>query len=606
MLFTRHQRYRLISLDFVPTDPRADLVKPWRSLLTDENTPSTVGRVHATTTNSVAVMAWLNEVLLIASALLREARIPIFDPLLALNAQQISQSSDSGSNIWRATLQVPVLEHIPSSNVEPVITAALKASIALAAWVQQLASGSSADEGARAQFFSKIESKILKGLRQLVPTIGKSTLNVLRACHAQGIPWADLGKGIYQMGWGVHGRRIDRSTTDKDSVIGMRVARDKSWTARWLRAAGLPAAEHELVNNLADAHHAAARLGWPAVIKPADAERGEGVHVDVQPSTLSAAFEAAQKCSPSRNVLVERQVNGVCHRLFIAQNRLLYAVRRLPMGVYGNGKDSVETLVYEAWKLQQKLPPWQRSPMCTVDDLARTELQRQSLLPTSTPAADRFVALRRIETTAWGGVDEDVSDSIHPDNLHAALEASKLIGLEIAGIDFISVDISQPWHSNGAVINEVNYAPLLGEGAISKQHVSEFVAGLITGNGRIPVEVFVGDAAAAEAARQKAAQLHEKGMAIMVTSHDWTQWGDGRKITLTADGLYARTRAMILSPSLEAMILVVQNDELSYIGLPLEGVDRVHIINDKLSCKAVSDAFIRKKTLMNWLADWVW
>ena len=34
-----------------------------------------------------------------------------------------------------------------------------------------------------------------------------------------------------------------------------------------------------------------------------------------------------------------------------------------------------------------------------------------------------FVALRRIESNAWGGVDEDVTDAIHPENLRVALAA---------------------------------------------------------------------------------------------------------------------------------------------------------------------------------------
>jgi hypothetical protein len=46
--------------------------------------------------------------------------------------------------------------------------------------------------------------------------------------------------------------------------------------------------------------------------------------------------------------------------------------------------------------------------------------------------------------------------------LRAALEATSLLSLNVAGVDMISLDIRVPWHANDAVINEVNYSPLLG------------------------------------------------------------------------------------------------------------------------------------------------
>ena len=68
-------------------------------------------------------------------------------------------------------------------------------------------------------------------------------------------------------------------------------------TAKLLRSAGLLAPVHELVNTLESAHVAAQRIGWPVVVKPYDAERGEGVQVDVQAEDLYAAFTRAYENS---------------------------------------------------------------------------------------------------------------------------------------------------------------------------------------------------------------------------------------------------------------------------------------------------------------------
>ena len=65
---------------------------------------------------------------------------------------------------------------------------------------------------------------------------------------------------------------------------------------------------------------------------------------------------------------------------------------------------------------------------------------------------------------AAGGIDEEVTDRVNPENLRIALEATKLFRLEVAGVDIISPDIAKPWYENNAIINEFNFAPLLGEG----------------------------------------------------------------------------------------------------------------------------------------------
>jgi hypothetical protein len=107
------------------------------------------------------------------------------------------------------------------------------------------------------------------------------------------------------------------------------------------------------------------------------------------------------------------------------------------------------------FEFQQSRPPWMRSEIRRLDDLAFKAISLAGFSPSSIPEPGVLVPLRRIESTAWGGVDEEVTQIIHKDNLFAALYASKLLGLNVAGIDIISPDISEPWHKNGAIINEV-------------------------------------------------------------------------------------------------------------------------------------------------------
>ncbi|MBU3695085.1 MAG: hypothetical protein FGM40_09740 [Rhodocyclaceae bacterium] len=367
--------------------------------------------------------------------------------------------------------------------------------------------------------------------------------------------------------------------------------------------AGLPSPRHKVARSVEEARAAAIEIGFPLVVKPADRERGEGVCIDVTPDTLQSAFEEAQRLSPGQQVLIEQQVEGVCHRLFIAFGRLLYAVKRLPIGVYADGIGTVAELVAAECARQQLLPPWQRTRIQPVDALALQTLEKDGLTPQSVPAQGRFVRLRSIESTAWGGVDEEVTHAIHPHNLAAALEAVAQMNLEVAGVDIISRDIAQPWHVNGAVINEVNYAPLLGGGDISRKYLDEYLDRLLVNNGRIPVEVYIGGAAAWAQARARWSEIRHAGQRAWLTSAAQTLDAEGEPVPLTG-GLFGRVRALVLRQTVDAMVLVVENDEFLSAGLPLDRVDAVHGVDDDVrSCgpgRGVADTSRLERLVRGW------
>ncbi|MBV2234290.1 MAG: hypothetical protein KUL75_01980, partial [Sterolibacterium sp.] len=226
-------------------------------------------------------------------------------------------------------------------------------------------------------------------------------------------------------------------------------------------------------------------------------------------------------------------------------------------------------------------PPWRRTEPYPMDALAEASIAAAGYAYDAIPAAGERIPLRPIESTAWGGYDEDVTGQLHPDNLDIALRVSALFGLQVAGVDIISADIRLPWYANGAIINEVNFAPLLGGGEISRSHISTFLACLVEdggyGHGRIPVEVIVGDDAAMEAARIRQTALLGQQIHAVASSHETTLLATGEAIHFPFDSLYRRCKALLLDKRVEAILLVVQTDELLDTGLPVDRIDRLMI-----------------------------
>lgn len=186
-------------------------------------------------------------------------------------------------------------------------------------------------------------------------------------------------------------------------------------------------------------------------------------------------------------------------------------------------------------------------------------LTHQNQTPESVPAQGVFVALRRIETTAWGGVDEDVTSIAHPANVKAAIVATDLLGLEVAGVDIITDDITRPWYDTGAIINEVNYAPLLGGGEISKRYIRDYLNRILENQGRIPIHVYLGGAKAWSKAESHCKQLWAGGVSAYLTNDQVTFDKIGSTSLASGDGLGRKLGALRLRKDVQAIVVVVQS-----------------------------------------------
>ncbi len=539
------------------------------------------------------VAAWFQSVLALTRDALLAVNVPCFEHIQLLECTPVPDRP----RVYTAVIAMPGFE-----NYKPhPFGAALEGAISCTGYLQQNMPDKDDLEGQ----FRTIESKLLDELRNGA-SYSSINLHVLHAAYQMGIPFWYFGVSVYQMGWGAAAKLIDQSSSTNDATMSNKLTKFKHVTTGLMRDAGLPVPSHSLVSSLEQARIAAERIGWPVVVKPNDLERGEGVQVDVQPDQLQAAYENASNLSKRNQVLVERQIDGVCHRLFVAGGQLLYAVKRLPIGVYGDGLKTVASLVAAEQNIQIRKPSWLRSKTPKLDDLGRAALASQGLTETSIPERDAFVALRRIESTKWGGVDEDVTDIVHPENLRIALQAAKLCGLDVAGIDFITDQISEPWVETDAVISEVNYIPSLGAGDISRRHLPEYVKRLMGGNGRIPVDVFAGDEQALIAAKAHVEILKERDTEVYLTTDAQTFGPMGEDIPLAKTGLRNRVRALVLNNAVEALVIVVLNDKILDEGLPLEGVDAVHLIGEPALSEYGTDPSQRRKNLIKLLSSWTW
>ncbi|WP_223429038.1 acetate--CoA ligase family protein [Tateyamaria pelophila] len=410
---------------------------------------------------------------------------------------------------------------------------------------------------------------------------GYSMRFILEQAFDQGIPISHLGFGHYQFGYGRHAKVFCRSATPNDSLIGAQLTFNKLKCVTYMKSAGIPVPISRAARDAKEAQAIAHQIGFPVVLKPSNRDRGEGVTVDVQNNSgVVDAFERAKKVSNS--ILVENRVPGICHRLLVYRDQLIFAYARHPLSAIGDGTSSIRELIEKMQQLESKKAKHLRKKTCTLDELAITQLHRQNCDPETVPESGQIVYLRPYEGEVWGGYDENLTEKVvHPANADLACRTARLFGLEVAGIDMISEDISRPWFETETVINEVNFRPQIGENTARTFMDLSFPAG----QSQVRIECFVGGGGdAMNAATERRAELARGTGGAFLTSHNVSLDDQGNTIHFSkTDSLFRRSELLLQEKSLSYLIAVVQNDEMLATRLPFLNIAAIHKVGGSIS-----------------------
>jgi cyanophycin synthetase len=299
----------------------------------------------------------------------------------------------------------------------------------------------------------------LRDLREVV-ALGPSTRAIFDEAIRRGIPARRLNSAsLIQLGLGRSLRRVQATVTDFTSSIAVDIAQDKDDTKRVLRNIGLPVPEGDTARTVEGAVEIANEVGYPVIVKPLDASHGRGISGRLtNDDQVREAFEIAIRFK--NRVVVEKYADGCDHRVLVVDGKFVAVAERRPAQVTGDGTHTVRELI-EIANRDPLRGKGHRKALTLLPDDVRTAEYLGSIGKTldCVPADGEVVWLRGTANLSTGGTAIDRTDEIHPDNITACEMAAGVVGLDIAGIDIITPDISVPLRENGAVIIEVNAGP---------------------------------------------------------------------------------------------------------------------------------------------------
>lgn len=409
---------------------------------------------------------------------------------------------------------------------------------------------------------------------------GPSTGAILEEAVSRDIPFIRLNSGsLVQLGQGVHQQRIRATMTSKTGALAVDIASDKDMTTRLLASAGLPVPKQETVRSAEGAVAAARRIGFPVVLKPLDGNHGRGVCLNLMDDeAVREAFVIAEDQSRRGYVIVESFVTGRDYRCLIVGGKMQAIAERVPAHVVGDGTHTVRDLV-ELTNADPRRGVGHEKVLTKIKvDAAAEELVReQGFTLDDVPPVDTMVKLALTGNMSTGGISIDRTFDAHPDNIEIAEEAARLIGLDVAGIDFIAPDIASPVREAGGAICEVNAAPgfrmhthpTVGE----PQYIAKPVVDLLFPPGapsRVPIVAVTGTNGKTTTSRMIAHIMKGLGRQVGMTSTDGIVIDE--RLVVKSDASGPRSARMVLqNPRVDFAVMEVARGGILREGL---GYDR--------------------------------
>ena len=415
---------------------------------------------------------------------------------------------------------------------------------------------------------------------------GPSTASLVRAAEARNIPWIRLNdQSLVQFGHGKYQKRIQATVTSETRHIAVEIASDKEETNRIFADLGLPVPQQRTVRSEAEAIRAAARLGYPIVVKPYNANHGRGVSLEVgSEAQVRVAYERARE--HARTVIVEQQIQGYDHRMLVIDGDLVAVAKRVPGHVVGDGVRTVAELV----DVVNSDP---RRGIGHEKVLTRLELDAQALRlmaragveATTVLAEGRVLYLRDTGNLSTGGTAIDVTDQVHPENREMAIRAARAVGLDVAGIDFITPDITESYRDVGGAICEVNAAPGFRMHVAPTEGKPRDVAGPVIDMlfprgtpSRIPIAAVTGTNGKTTTARMLAHILKLAAHTVGLGTTDGV-YIDGER-TVPGDMTGPQSAQMVLrDPSVDVAVLETARGGLLRAGLGYRWCDVGAVLN---------------------------
>ncbi len=246
-----------------------------------------------------------------------------------------------------------------------------------------------------------------------------------------------------------------------DTGLQLDMAGDKPFTYEILRKLELPVPvfiEYNL-SSIQTAYDLLENSNRSFVAKPCfGTGGGKGVTTGITSceKLRQASYIASIYCS---RIMLEEFISGASYRLLYLNGKFIDAIRREPPHIKGDGKSTIKELINKVNHSRlTSSQPEAINPLIIDLDLRQT-LSNNNLTLSSVIAKDELVQIKTVINQNSRNENHRVTHEVHNSIIQQGKSIVDYLGLELAGVDVITDDISIPLSKSNGYINEINTTP---------------------------------------------------------------------------------------------------------------------------------------------------
>ncbi len=278
--------------------------------------------------------------------------------------------------------------------------------------------------------------------------------------------------------------------------------------------------------------------------------------------------------------------------------KLIAVAERVPAHVVGDGKHNIQELI-DITNEDPRRGYGHENVLTEIDVDGQTLrcIQKAGYTIDSVLPKGEKLHLKTTANISTGGTAIDRTDEVHPQNVFLFERIARIIGLDIAGIDIIAPNVSEPLDQNGGGIIEVNAAPgfrmHLSPSEGIGRNVAEHVMDMLFPNGaeaRIPIFAITGTNGKTTTTRLIAHILKGTGRTVGFTTTDGTYIAN-QQITQGDNTGPVSAQLVLKDPTVDVAVLETARGGIIRAGLGFDHSDIGVVLNvtaDHLGLKDIN------------------
>jgi cyanophycin synthetase len=240
----------------------------------------------------------------------------------------------------------------------------------------------------------------------------------------------------------------------RQSFISRELEVCKDITYKLLLAANLPTPQTECFYKKSyDEKQAEKQLGklkYPIILKDARGSNSLGIFPFIG-NIKDAASVLKDRLPHYRSMIAQEMVFGKEYRILILGEKVIGALEMIPPYALGDGISTIRKIIEEKQKTTQRRTEF--------NEKLEQILKEQNVTLESVMQKNEIAYIKKSSCLAEGGETKDATELVHPSIEKICVEASKIVGKYLAGIDIMCSDVSKNLANQSFNILEINGKP---------------------------------------------------------------------------------------------------------------------------------------------------